>query len=91
MTVHQFRLGDRVKLSTFSSANTAEAFLDLVVPVDVRRFASDVWEVTRLLPPDGDHEVEEGFGRVRAGEGAKLDAITETKLMRCHETVRCRC
>ena len=53
MAVHQFRLGDRVKLSTFSSANTAEAFLDLVVPVDVRRFASDVWEVTRLLPPDG--------------------------------------
>ena len=53
MAVHQFRLGDRVKLSTLSSTNTAEAFLDLMVPVYVRRFASDVWEVTRLLPPDG--------------------------------------
>ena len=52
MAVHQFRLGDRVKLRTFSSANTTEAFLDLVVPVNVRRFTSDVWEVTRLLPPD---------------------------------------
>jgi hypothetical protein len=43
----------RLDLRTFSSANTVEAFLDLVVPVDVRKFASDVWEVTRLLPPDG--------------------------------------
>ena len=46
MEVHQFRLGDRVKLRTFSSANTAEAFLDRVVPAGVRR-------VTRLLPLDG--------------------------------------
>lgn len=53
MEVHQFRLGDRVKLRTFSSANTAEAFLDRVVPAGVRRFASGVWRVTRLLPPDG--------------------------------------
>jgi hypothetical protein len=52
MTAHQFRLGDRVKLRSFSSKNTAEAFLNLVVPADVRQLPSDVWEVTRLLPPD---------------------------------------
>ena len=52
MPEHQFHLGDRVKILSFSSANTAEAFLNLVVPADVRRFTSDVWEVIRLLPPD---------------------------------------
>ncbi|WP_445500731.1 hypothetical protein [Microvirga sp. G4-2] len=53
MAMHQFRPGDRVKLRSLSSANTAEAFLDLMVPAGVRKFTSDAWEVMRLLPPDG--------------------------------------
>jgi hypothetical protein len=52
MTEHKFQPGDRVKLQSLSSKNPAEAFLNLVVPIGQKRFISDVWEVTRLLPLD---------------------------------------
>ena len=52
MSRHRFRLGDRVTLVRACSANAAEEFFDRVVPIDRRRPAPDVWEVTQLLPAD---------------------------------------
>jgi Protein of unknown function (DUF982) len=52
MSQHRFRLGDRVTLTRACSAIAAEEFFDRVVPIDRRRPAPDVWEVTQLLPAD---------------------------------------
>lgn len=51
MPAHAFKAGDKVRVVGSSSANSAEAFLDLVTSRDARHGA-EVWEVTRLLPAD---------------------------------------
>jgi hypothetical protein len=51
MTSHKFKIGDHVRLVKLASANTVEAFLDMVTTVDATQ-PEDVWEVTRLLPAD---------------------------------------
>jgi len=50
MPAHAFKTGDKVRLVGSSSANSAEAFLDLVTSRDAKR--DNVWEITRLLPAD---------------------------------------
>jgi hypothetical protein len=50
--MHRFHIGQEVRLVGTASANAAEAFLDLVTTVDSSR-ADEIWEVTKLLPPDG--------------------------------------
>ena len=51
MASHKFKLGDQVRLVKLASANTVEAFLNMVTTIDVTR-PEDTWEVTRLLPAD---------------------------------------
>ncbi len=52
MTSHKFKIGDQVRLVKLASTNTVEAFLNMVTAIDVTR-SEDVWEITRLLPADG--------------------------------------
>jgi len=51
MTSHKFRVGDQVRLVKLASANTVEAFLNMVTTIDATQ-PEDTWEVTRLLPAD---------------------------------------
>jgi hypothetical protein len=49
--LHKFKVGDQVRLVKLTSANTVEAFLNMVTTIDVTR-PEDTWEITRLLPAD---------------------------------------
>jgi hypothetical protein len=51
MASHKFKVGDQVRLVKLASANTVEAFLNMVTTIDVTR-PEDTWEITRLLPAD---------------------------------------
>jgi hypothetical protein len=51
MASHKFKVGDQVRLVKLTSANTVEAFLNMVTTIDVTR-PEDTWEITRLLPAD---------------------------------------
>jgi hypothetical protein len=51
MALHKFKVGDQVRLVKLTSANTVEAFLNMVTTIDVTR-PEDTWEITRLLPAD---------------------------------------
>ena len=51
MASHKFKIGDQVRLVKLTSANTVEAFLNMVTTIDVTR-PEDTWEITRLLPAD---------------------------------------
>jgi hypothetical protein len=51
MASHKFKVGDQVRLVKPASANTVEAFLNMVTTIDVTR-PEDTWEITRLLPAD---------------------------------------
>jgi hypothetical protein len=51
MASHKFKVGDQVRLVKLASANTVEAFLNMVTTIDVTR-PENTWEITRLLPAD---------------------------------------
>jgi len=51
MASHRFKVGDKVRMVRLSSANTVEAFLNMVTLTDVAR-PQDTWEIIRLLPAD---------------------------------------
>jgi hypothetical protein len=77
--MHRFHLGQEVRLVRSASANAAEAFLDLVTSVDSRR-ANEIWEVTRLLPPDGCGSQY----HIKATEDGSERLVRESQLQSAH-------
>jgi hypothetical protein len=77
MSMHRFRVGDRVRVVGSDDSSTAQAFVDWVISSHTDR-SQEMWEVVRQLPPD-----DGGFQyHIKGGRDGVTRLVHERQLVR---------
>jgi hypothetical protein len=74
MTIHCFKIGDRVRIGASIRPRLGETYLDGIV----QEWPEGIYEVTRLLPELDDGEPQY---RVKGADGQNERVVQESRLM----------